>query len=105
MASLKRNVLRLDPLCQERLDDLADLASDVLNRNVSRAAVIRAAVQEWLTNNENDDPAKFIEVIRTGIVKRGRRPWKHLQQRIELPDEPEQARPEKRIRFRRNSPD
>ena len=104
MTSLKRNVLRLDPLCQERLDDLADLASDVLKRDVSRAAVMRAAVQEWLTNNENVDPAKFIEVIRAGIVKRGRKPWKHLQQRIELPDETEQAPPEKRIRLRRNLP-
>ncbi|MFS8069064.1 MAG: hypothetical protein ACMG6S_22115 [Byssovorax sp.] len=98
MASLKRTVLRLDPVCQEQLDEIADLASDVLRRDVSRAAVIRAAVDEWLTKNENVDPAEFIEVIRTGIVKRGRRPWKHLQQRIEVPEEPEQAMAEEGMR-------
>lgn len=104
MTSLKRNVLRLDPLCQERFDDIADLASDVLKRDVSRAAVMRAAMQEWLVINENADPAKLIEVIRAGIVKRGRKPYKHLQRRIELTDEREQAQPEKRLRLRRDLP-
>jgi len=103
MASLKRTVLRLDPVCQEQLDEIAGLASDVLRRNVSRAAVVRAAVDEWLTKNENVDPAELIEVIRTGIVKRGRRPWKHLQQRIEVRDEREPALAEGRIRVRRSS--
>ena len=104
MTSLKRNVLRLDPGCQERFDDIADLASDVLKLQVSRAAVMRAAMQEWLVSNENADPAKLIEVIRAGIMKRGRKPYRNLQKRIELPDEPEQASPEKRIRVRRDLP-
>ena len=78
MASLKRNVLRLDPECMERLDEIAEQASDILNREVSRAAVVRAAVEERLTKNEHVEPAEFIEVLRMAIVKRGRRPWKHL---------------------------
>lgn len=103
MASLKRNVLRLDPECMERLDEIAEQASDMLNREVSRAAVVRAAVEEWLTKNEHVEPAEFIEVLRMAIVKRGRRPWKHLHQRIEVPEEAEQAEPEKRIRVREGS--
>jgi len=104
MTSLRRNVLRLDARCQERFDDIAELASDVLKLQVSRSAVMRAAMQEWLVSNENADPAKLVEVIRAGIVKRGRKPYRDLQQRIELPDEPEQAPAEKGIRARRDRP-
>ena len=70
--NLKRTVLRLDPESQERLDEIADLMSQVLDREVSRSAVMRVAVRAWLTTNENVDPAQLVEVIRGGIVKRGR---------------------------------
>ena len=97
--------MRLEPACQERLDEIAELASDVLNQDVSRASVVRAVMEEWLAKNEHADPAEYSELIRLAIVKRGRRPWKHLQQRIEVPDEGEEAMGEERIRVSRRSHD
>ena len=103
-AAYAQVVLRLDPLCQERIDSLADLASDVLKREVSRAVVVRAAVQAWLVANEGVDPAKLVEAIRAGFVARGRKSYKQLHQRIEPIDGISQEVPRKRIRLRRILP-
>jgi hypothetical protein len=73
MTALKRSVLRFQPATRERLDELADLASDVLNRKVSRAAVVRAAVEEWVDAVSTVDPALVMESIKAAIVKRGRK--------------------------------
>ena len=43
-----------------------------LDRDVSRAAVVRAAVKGWLAAKANVDPALVVEEVRAGIVKRGR---------------------------------
>jgi hypothetical protein len=71
--TLKRNVLRLEPACQARIDEIAELAGMLLHCEVSRAAVVRTAVQAWLVINENVDPQQLIEAIRRGMVKRGRK--------------------------------
>jgi hypothetical protein len=73
MTTLKRNVLRLDPACQDRIDEIAELAGMILRCEVSRAAVVRAAVQAWLTTNESVHPEQLIKAIRGGMVKRGRK--------------------------------
>ena len=93
--------LRLDPLCGERLDALAALASEVLQREISRAMVVRTAVREWLVTNEGADPGRLVEAIRASLVKRGRRSHKQVYLRIELLEEPGQEQPMKRIRLRR----
>ena len=74
MTALRRNVLRFQPATGERLDELAKRASRVLRCNVSRAAVVRAAVSAWLASSENADPASIIEAIRVAVVKRGIKP-------------------------------
>ena len=71
MTALRRNVLRFQPATGERLDALAKRASRVLRCNVSRAAVVRAAVSAWLASSENADPVAIIEAIRASVVKRG----------------------------------
>jgi hypothetical protein len=70
---LKRNVLRFEPACQDRLDEIADLAGVALKCEVSRAAVVRAAVQGWLASNADIDPEQLIKAIRGSMVKRGRK--------------------------------
>ncbi len=72
MRSLKRSVLALPTAMRERLDELAEMVGNVLERNVSRAAVVRAAVTGWLAAHANVDPALVVEEVRAGIVKRGR---------------------------------
>lgn len=79
MSTLKRNVLRFEPECQDRLDEIAELASAILNCEVSRAAVVRAAVQAWLTINAEIDPEQLVEAIRRATVKRGRKRHKVIQ--------------------------
>jgi hypothetical protein len=71
VTALRRNVLRFQPATGERLDALAKRASRVLRCEVSRAAVVRAAVGAWLASSENADPAAIIEAIRASVVKRG----------------------------------
>jgi hypothetical protein len=73
VTTLKRNVLRLEPASQERIDEIAELAGMLLHCEVSRAAVVRAAVKTWLTTNESVNPEQLIKAIRGGMVKRGRK--------------------------------
>jgi hypothetical protein len=73
MTALLRSVLRFQPATQDRLDELAELASAVLRCDVPRAAVVRAAVSAWLSSSESADPAQLIESIRASKVKRGRK--------------------------------
>ena len=94
--------VRLDTLTQERIDALAELASDVLRCEVSCGAVIRAAVEEWLASNEGADAAKHIEAIRTEMAEmEERRTRRHkLRLRIEPLSGTEQRPPISRIRLR-----
>ena len=73
MTALHRSVTRFDPRTRDRLDDLADQASSVLDLPVPRTAVVRAAVASWLARSETTDPAQLIESIRRSMVKRGRK--------------------------------
>ena len=73
MTRLKRNVLRFEPACQERLDEIAGLAGTILDCEVSRAAVVRAAVEAWLRTNAGIHPELLVEAIRAALVKRGRK--------------------------------
>jgi hypothetical protein len=73
MSALTRSVLRFRPGTQERLDELADLASQVLKCKVSRAAVTRAAVEEWVDAVNSADPALLMASIKAALVKRGRK--------------------------------
>jgi hypothetical protein len=50
-----------------------ELAGRILECDVSRAAVVRAAVQAWLTSNESTHPEHLVETIRDALVKRGRK--------------------------------
>ena len=69
MTKLKRNVLRFEPACRDRIDEIAELAGRVLQREVSRAAVVKA----WLTTNESLHPEQLVNAIRGAMVKRGRK--------------------------------
>jgi hypothetical protein len=73
VSTLKRNVLRFEPECQDRLDEIADFAGTILHCEVSRAAVVRAAVQAWLAANASIQPELLIEGIRGAMMKRGRK--------------------------------
>jgi hypothetical protein len=73
VTTLKRNVLRFEPECQERIDEIAELASRMLNCEVSRAAVVRAAVQAWLKTSTSIHPEQLMVLIRAEMVKRGRK--------------------------------
>ena len=73
MTTLKRNVLRLEPACQDRLDEIADHAGTALQCEVSRAAVVRAAVKGWLATSASIHPEQLFEAIRGAMVKRGRK--------------------------------
>lgn len=72
MRSLKRSALALPTAMRDRLDELAEMVGNVLDRDVSRAAAVRAAVKGWLAAHANVDPALVVEEVRAGIVKRGR---------------------------------
>jgi hypothetical protein len=74
VTALRRSVLRFKPGTQERLDEVADLASTVLKCKVSRAAVTRAAVEEWVDAVSSADPTLLIASIKAALVKRGRKP-------------------------------
>jgi hypothetical protein len=74
MTSLHRSVLRFQPATRDRLDELAALASRVLRCDVSRAAVVRAAVCGWLAASRSADPVQLVEAIRAAQVKRGKKP-------------------------------
>jgi hypothetical protein len=71
---LLRCVMRLPALTVSRLDAIATSASVALRCEVSRAAVIRAAVDTWLEFVERDRPEELIEEIRAAMIKRGRKP-------------------------------
>lgn len=73
MTVLRRSVLRIQPGTQERLDEVAYLASQVLKCEVSRAAVMRAAVEEWVEAVESADPKLLMASIKAALVKRGRK--------------------------------
>lgn len=73
MKALHRSVLRFRPETRDRLDELAELASNVLHREVPRAAVVRAVVCAWLATTEHADPRLLVEAIRTSIVPRGKK--------------------------------
>jgi ribonuclease PH len=73
VTALRRSVLRFRPGTQERLDEVADLASRALKCNVSRAAVTRAAVEEWVDAVSSADPALLMASIQAALVKRGRK--------------------------------
>jgi hypothetical protein len=65
--------MRLPALTIDRLDKIATSASVALRCEVSRAAVLRAAVDTWLDFVERDRPEEFIDEIRASMVKRGRK--------------------------------
>jgi predicted transcriptional regulator len=71
--SLLRCVLRLPDDMLERVDEIASVASVALVCDVSRAAVIRAALTTWLDLADEIDPKQMIEAIRVAMVKRGRK--------------------------------
>jgi predicted transcriptional regulator len=70
---LTRKVLRFPAGTITRLDQIATQASAALGCNVSRSTVARAAIGEWLDAAEQGDPAESLTVIRTAIVRRGRK--------------------------------
>ncbi len=72
-ARLTRQVLRVPAGIITRLDQIATQASTALGCNVSRSTVARAAMGEWLDAAEQGDPAESLTVIRTAIVRRGRK--------------------------------
>ena len=74
MIDLLRCVLRLPGDTLDRIDEIASVASVALVCNVSRAAVIRAALTTWLDLADEVDPKQIVEAIRVAIVKRGRKP-------------------------------
>ena len=71
--TLKRNVLRLEPASQDRLDEIAYIAGTLLQCDVSRAAVVRAAVHGWLASTATLHPEQLVEAVRRAMVKRGRK--------------------------------
>lgn len=73
MTALHRAVTRFEPDTRDFLDNLAERASIVLKRPVSRSAVVRAAVSDWVAARANADPAHVIEAIRASMVSRGRK--------------------------------
>ena len=73
LARLTRKVLRFPAGTITRLDQIATQASAALGCNVSRSTVARAAIGEWLDAAEQGDPAESLAVIRTAIVRRGRK--------------------------------
>ncbi len=70
---LTRKVLRFPEGTITRLDQMATQASAALGCKVSRSTVARAAIVEWLDAAEQGDPAESIALIRTAIVRRGRK--------------------------------
>jgi len=94
-------VIRVEPLWKERLDSLADVASAVLARDVSRAMVVRAALGAWLVTNEGVEARTLVEAIRGGFAPRGRKPKKQLYRRIAPVEEVAHEVPRRRVRLRR----
>jgi hypothetical protein len=72
-ANLTRKVLRFPAGIITRLDRIAKQATDTLGCTVSRSTVARAAIGEWLDAADQGDPAESLAVIRTAIVRRGRK--------------------------------
>ena len=70
---LTRKVLRFPEGTITRLDQMATQASATLGCKVSRSTVARAAMVEWLDAAEQGDPAESVALIRTAIVRRGRK--------------------------------
>ena len=70
---LTRNVLRFPAGTITRLDQIATQASAALGCNVSRSTIARAAIGEWLDAAEQGDPTESLAVIRTALVRRGRK--------------------------------
>ena len=70
---LTRKVLRFPAGIITRLDRIATQASAALGCNVSRSTIARAAIGEWLDAAEQGDPTESLTVIRTAIVRRGRK--------------------------------
>jgi predicted transcriptional regulator len=70
---LLRCVMRLPGPMVDRLDRIANEASRALRCEVSRAAVVRAAIEVWLDVIERGSRQQFIERIRASTMKRGRK--------------------------------
>jgi predicted transcriptional regulator len=70
---LLRCVMRLPGPTVDRLDQIADEASSALRCEVSRAAVVRAAIEGWLDGIERGSREELIARIRASTRKRGRK--------------------------------
>ena len=68
MKLLQRSVLRFPPAIQDRLDEVAELASGSLHCKVPRAAVVRAAVGDWLAASPH---ASHIAAVRNAHPRHG----------------------------------
>ena len=73
MIHLLRCVLRRPDNTVDRIDELASVASVALVCDVSRAAVIRAAITAWLDAADERNPKLIVEAIRVAMIKRGRK--------------------------------
>jgi hypothetical protein len=70
---LLRCVMRLPGPTVARLDQIANEASRALLCEVSRAAVVRAAIEGWLDGIERSSREELIARIRASTRKRGRK--------------------------------
>jgi predicted DNA-binding protein len=68
-APLMRDVLRVAEEMTARLDELARVTSRVLAREVSRSAVVRAAVIAWLDGADRERLDGAAEAIRTAAKR------------------------------------
>jgi predicted transcriptional regulator len=68
-ASLVREVLHVDATTTAPLDDLARVTSRALAREVSRSAVVRAAVLAWLDGAERGPLVVVIDAVRVAAQR------------------------------------
>lgn len=73
MIDLFRCVMRLPGPMVDSLDRIANEASKTLRCEVSRAAVVRAAIEVWLEVIERGSREQLIARIRASTMKRGRK--------------------------------
>jgi predicted transcriptional regulator len=72
-APLVRAVLRVDAMTTAPLDELARVTSLVLAREVSRSAVVRAAVIAWLDGAERGPLGVVLDAIRAAAQRSAKR--------------------------------
>jgi hypothetical protein len=70
---LHRSVLRFSSGMRDQLDEQANMARTALRRDVSRSAVLRAAIRAWFEATEGADPVQIVEAIRVSLISRGRK--------------------------------